>query len=87
MKIRVGDSRLGWATKVATTLTMDPFSPSRALITNDRGPAHFSSLTGIKNFVFLAAVQEVALPQAPPGFPAVFEETGFQGAALINKGR
>jgi ADP-heptose:LPS heptosyltransferase len=32
---------------------MDLFSVSQALITNDSGPAHFASLTGIKNFVFL----------------------------------
>jgi ADP-heptose:LPS heptosyltransferase len=32
---------------------MDLFSTSVALITNDSGPAHFASLTGIKNFVFL----------------------------------
>jgi ADP-heptose:LPS heptosyltransferase len=32
---------------------MDLFSVSEALITNDSGPAHFASLTGIKNFVFL----------------------------------
>jgi ADP-heptose:LPS heptosyltransferase len=32
---------------------MDLFSVSQALITNDSGPAHFASLTGINNFVFL----------------------------------
>jgi ADP-heptose:LPS heptosyltransferase len=32
---------------------MDLFCVSEALITNDSGPAHFASLTGIKNFVFL----------------------------------
>ena len=32
---------------------MDLFYISQALITNDSGPAHFASLTGIKNFVFL----------------------------------
>jgi ADP-heptose:LPS heptosyltransferase len=32
---------------------MDLFSVSQALITNDSGPAHFATLTGIKNFVFL----------------------------------
>jgi ADP-heptose:LPS heptosyltransferase len=32
---------------------MDLFSVSQVLITNDSGPAHFASLTGIKNFVFL----------------------------------
>jgi ADP-heptose:LPS heptosyltransferase len=32
---------------------MDLFDVSQALITNDSGPAHFASLTGIKNFVFL----------------------------------
>jgi ADP-heptose:LPS heptosyltransferase len=32
---------------------MDLFSVSQALITNDSGPAHFASLTPIKNFVFL----------------------------------
>ncbi len=37
-----------------TTFTelMDLFCISRILITNDSGPAHFASLTGIKNFVF-----------------------------------
>jgi ADP-heptose:LPS heptosyltransferase len=32
---------------------MDLFCISEALITNDSGPAHFASLTPIKNFVFL----------------------------------
>jgi ADP-heptose:LPS heptosyltransferase len=32
---------------------MDLFCVSEALITNDSGPAHFASLTPIKNFVFL----------------------------------
>ena len=32
---------------------MDLFSVSQALITNDSGPAHFASLTEIRNFVFL----------------------------------
>jgi ADP-heptose:LPS heptosyltransferase len=32
---------------------MDLFSVSEALITNDSGPAHFATLTPIKNFVFL----------------------------------
>ena len=31
---------------------MDLFCISDLLITNDSGPAHFASLTGIKNFVF-----------------------------------
>ncbi len=32
---------------------MDLFSVSQALVTNDSGPAHFASLIGINNFVFL----------------------------------
>jgi ADP-heptose:LPS heptosyltransferase len=32
---------------------MDLFCVSEALITNDSGPAHFATLTGIKTFVFL----------------------------------
>ena len=40
---------------------MDLFCISEALITNDSGPAHFASLTGVHNFVFLGPESPLSL--------------------------
>ncbi|MEI8173887.1 MAG: glycosyltransferase family 9 protein, partial [Deltaproteobacteria bacterium] len=47
---------------------MDLFCVSEALITNDSGPAHFATLTGIKNFVFLgdSPPPKGVFPPPPP---------------------
>ncbi len=47
---------------------MDLFCVSEALITNDSGPAHFASLTGIRNFVFLG-------PESPYLYSPLGENT------------
>ncbi len=47
---------------------MDLFSVSLGLITNDSGPAHFASLTEIKNFVFLG-------PESPYLYGPLSENT------------
>jgi ADP-heptose:LPS heptosyltransferase len=47
---------------------MDLFSISRLLITNDSGPAHFASLTAIRNFVFFG-------PETPRLYAPLGENT------------
>jgi ADP-heptose:LPS heptosyltransferase len=46
------DRCIQFTSQTTFTELMDLFSISDLLITNDSGPAHFASLTGIKNFVF-----------------------------------
>ena len=57
-----------------TTFTelMDLFCISDLLITNDSGPAHFASLTGIKNFVFFG-----------PETPRLYAPLGKQYPGLV----
>lgn len=54
---------------------MDLFSLAEALVTNDSGPAHFASLTGIPNFVFMG-------PESPRLYGPLGENTRVLYAAF-----